>query len=88
MSAPEATTIADLLAARLDDRADDVFLMYEGDETSYAEQIARACAFAGGLRRAGVPRGDRVAVLLPNVPEFLSVWLGNALAGAVTVPIP
>ena len=87
MNEPTSTTIADLLADRLDDHADDVFLMFEGEETSYREVIERAAAFAGGLERAGVTPGDRVAVLLPNTPEFLYVWFGNALAGAVTVPM-
>jgi long-chain acyl-CoA synthetase len=84
---PTSSTIADILAARLADRADETFLMFEGEEVSYRDIIESASAFAGGLKRAGVKRGDRVAVLLPNLPEFLYVWLGNALAGMVTVPM-
>jgi long-chain acyl-CoA synthetase len=42
---------------------------------------------AGRLRAAGVEPGDRVAVILPNVPAFPVVFYGALLAGAVVVPM-
>jgi long-chain acyl-CoA synthetase len=39
------------------------------------------------LRRRGVGVGDRVAVMLPNVPEFAAVYYGVLRIGAVVVPI-
>src|SRR5690606_6462878 len=39
------------------------------------------------LRRRGVRPGDRVAVMLPNVPEFAVVYYGVLRAGAVVVPL-
>ncbi|UMG91242.1 AMP-binding protein [Nocardioides sp. TF02-7] len=54
---------------------------------SYGEVDERADRFARGLRAAGVAEGDRVGVLMPNLPEFLEVLLGTARAGAVLVPL-
>lgn len=42
---------------------------------------------AAALEDHGVRRGDRVAVLLPNGPDFLRAWWGIALTGAVLVPL-
>ncbi|MGL6280373.1 MAG: acetyl-coenzyme A synthetase N-terminal domain-containing protein, partial [Gaiella sp.] len=39
--------------------------------------------FAGALRAAGVGPGDRVAALLPNVPETVVAFLGTASLGAI-----
>ncbi|MEU8800633.1 long-chain fatty acid--CoA ligase [Spirillospora sp. NPDC048819] len=39
------------------------------------------------LRRRGVRPGDRVAVMLPNVPEFAVVYYGAMRIGAVVVPL-
>lgn len=50
---------------------------------SYAEFGARARALASALRRAGIRRGDRVSVMLPNIPEMLEAHFGVPGAGAV-----
>ena len=42
---------------------------------------------AGGLRAAGVQPGDRVALLLPNVPQFVVAYYGILKAGAIVVPL-
>jgi long-chain acyl-CoA synthetase len=43
---------------------------------------------AAGLAAQGVQRGERVAFLLPNCPEFVMGFLAVARLGAVAVPIP
>ncbi len=50
---------------------------------SYSELSSQVAAAAAGLRRLGVGRGDRVAALLPNVPETLIAFLAAASLGAV-----
>jgi fatty-acyl-CoA synthase len=47
----------------------------------------RVHRLASALRRAGIERGDRVAYLLPNIPEMLEGHFGVPLAGAVLVAI-
>ncbi|MEU1511023.1 long-chain fatty acid--CoA ligase [Streptomyces sp. NPDC005811] len=54
---------------------------------TYAE-LDRASARAAALLRAeGVRPGDRVALMLPNVPEFVVLYYGVLRAGAVVVPM-
>src|ERR671910_1771229 len=54
---------------------------------SYAD-LDRASARAAGLLHAkGVGPGDRVGVMLPNVPYFAVVYYGILRAGGVVVPM-
>ncbi len=53
----------------------------------YAEAQRQAASVAGALRAAGVERGDRVALLLPDRPESLVATYGILEAGAVVVPL-
>ena len=48
------------------------------------ERINRA---ANGFLALGVKKGDKVAIMLPNCPEFLYAWFGLNKIGAVEVPI-
>ena len=55
--------------------------------TTYAELAEQARRTASMLVRLGVRPGDRVGILLPNVPEFLSTINGIWMAGAAAVAI-
>ena len=59
----------------------------DGEQVSHAELRERAAAIAGRLRAAGVERGGRVAIVLPNGPEIVEVLLGVAAAGAAAAPL-
>jgi long-chain acyl-CoA synthetase len=54
---------------------------------SYREVVERARRFAGWLEARGVVPGDRLAVWSPNMPEYVALYFGAWLAGAVVVPI-
>jgi long-chain acyl-CoA synthetase len=54
---------------------------------SYAELGHAAARVAGFLRERGLEAGDRVGVMLPNVPEFAFAYYGVLLAGGVVVPM-
>jgi long-chain acyl-CoA synthetase len=56
-------------------------------DTSFRELAGRVRAIAGGLVRAGVGPGDRVAVLAETRPEWSEAGLAVLAAGAVVVPI-
>ena len=58
------------------------------DELVYAGDLAvRANQLAFALRRAGFVKGDRVAILLRNHPEFVYALIANSLLGLISVPI-
>ena len=63
--------------------------LYLGREmvADYAGFYRRAMRVAAGLQAKGIAPGDRVAIFMKNVPEYLIVLYGIWLAGAVAVPI-
>jgi len=56
-------------------------------EVSYRELDAGSARVAGMLLARGVRPGDRVGVMLPNVPEFAFAYYGVLRAGGVVVPM-
>ncbi|HSR95317.1 MAG TPA: long-chain fatty acid--CoA ligase [Solirubrobacterales bacterium] len=56
-------------------------------ELSYAELEDRSARLATLLGEKGVGSGDRVGVMLPNVPEFPVAYYGALRAGAIVVPM-
>ena len=42
---------------------------------------------AAGLQQMGIDKGDKVALMLPNCPEYLFLWFGLSKLGAVAVPL-
>jgi len=59
----------------------------DGERVTHSELRQRAAAIAGRLRAAGVERGGRVAIVLPNGPEIVEMLLGVAAAGAAAAPL-
>ena len=58
-----------------------------GETWSFAEARDIAAGMAGAFAAAGLRRGDRVAILCSNRPEFMRAFLGCAWLGLVAVPI-
>jgi long-chain acyl-CoA synthetase len=54
---------------------------------SYGELAVAAERLAAGMMRLGVQPGDRVALLLPNCPQFVMAYLAAARLGAAAVPL-
>ena len=54
---------------------------------TYGEMAARAVGLAGGLHERGVGRGDVVAILSYNCPEFLETIFAANYLGAIAMPI-
>ncbi len=61
------------------------FLHFLGRTYSYAQIFKQARAFALGLSEAGIVKGDRVGLFLPNVPIYAAAYYGAMMAGAVVV---
>ena len=86
---PEIETPTQSLVDMMDESIDryrrSVALEFFGATTTYAdlgEQIARA---AEGLRRLGVSKGDRVALVLPNCPQHVIAFYAILRLGAIVI---
>src|SRR5262249_1483626 len=54
---------------------------------TYKQLIEKSKAAAGGMQALGIGKGDHVGILLPNGEDWLALFYGAALIGAVTVPV-
>ena len=54
---------------------------------AYAQYGDRVCRLGAALRSCGVSRGDRVAILAPNIPPMLDAKFGPMRIGAILVPL-
>lgn len=60
-------------------------LYFMGKKIRYGQLMEACYRFANGLRRLGVKKGERVAIMLPNCPQSVIAYYGALLAGAVVV---
>ena len=63
------------------------FLVHDEERITYDAFARAALAVAAALRQHGLNKGDRVALVMRNLPEWPVVFLGAALAGAIVVPL-
>ena len=64
-----------------------IAILYEQRRISYAELRDLTLAIARGLNVSGVGRGERVALLLNDSPEFISAFIATSSYRAIAVPI-
>lgn len=81
-------SLASLLAEPARRRPGHVALVEGATRLTYAELWRAARAVAADLAARGVRPGDRVALLAPNVIDFVRSYFGIVAMGAVVVPVP
>ena len=64
-----------------------VALMTEHEHITYDQLDERVNRVGNALDAMGIQKDDKTCVMLPNIPEFLYTWWGNAKLGGVTVPL-
>ena len=80
---------ANCIDRHLKTRAEQVAIIWEGDDPTHDEKITyrqlheRTCKFANVLKANGVKKGDRVTIYLPMIPEAAYAMLACARIGAV-----
>jgi acyl-CoA synthetase (AMP-forming)/AMP-acid ligase II len=79
--------ITDYLAERARRHPDKAAIVFYGRELSFAELHDLSDRFAALLAERGVAPGDRVAVFMPNCPQFLVAFYGILKLGAIHVPV-
>lgn len=80
-------SVAAILAESAARYPDDVAIIVGEQRITYAELWDQTLAYAGALRAQGVTEGSRVAMLVPNVPDFPRVYYATLALGAVVVPV-
>ena len=90
-SEAQARTLTEALAYHVERQPDRLTVfMYEGENEfplSYRALWDGALGYAAALARAGLQRGQMVAIMLPTCKEYLYSFYGVLLAGGVPVPL-
>lgn len=80
-----ALTLGDVLSRTVSKYPNHTSLLFFGRKISYSELDALANKFAHALSGLGVKKGDRVALMLPNIPQMVIAYYGTLRLGAIAV---
>lgn len=72
---------------RVESSAKNLLLLFDDRRITYADFQQEVNRIANALLRLGVQKGDKIALLLPNCPEFLFTVFAAVEIGAVFVPV-
>ncbi len=76
-----------VLENKAEENQDKVFTIFENQTITYKETNERANRIAHGLLKIKLGRKPKIAVMLPNIPEFLDCWFGITKIRGVIVPV-
>ncbi len=81
-------SVGEMLRLTVEQVPDTEFLVEVGGERlTYRQAWDRSARVAGGLRAAGIQRGDRVAIRLGNGVNWCLAFFGIQMAGAIAIPV-
>ncbi len=83
---PEPKPLFELLSATAARDPGKVCLRFQGASLTYAQADDVSSRFASALISLGVKKGDRVAIFMPNMPQFVFAYFGILKAGGIVVP--
>lgn len=78
-------TLGNMLAQTVLKYPDHTALLFFGKKISYSELDALTNRFAHALSGLGIKKGDRVALMLPNIPQMVIAYYGTLRLGAIAV---
>ena len=78
-------TIVNYLHARSLSNPEKVLIFYRGKRFTYSQIDRLSTCFAHYLREEGVKKGDRVMLMLPNIPQFYIAQYGSYKNGSIVV---
>jgi len=76
----EYRNMREVLEHAVDRSPDKVYLLFEDQKITYNQLDRLINQTANMFISLGISKGDRVAIMLPNCPEFIYLWLGLSLA--------
>jgi long-chain acyl-CoA synthetase len=80
-------SLPEMLRETTDRYPDNNALSFYGRKLTYRELLGAATAFAAALQNSGVQKGDRVAIMLPNCPQYVIAYYGILSAGGIVTQI-
>ncbi|HWJ22983.1 MAG TPA: AMP-binding protein [Gemmatimonadaceae bacterium] len=80
-------TLVDMVRRQAAERPAAAAVRFEGAVTTFAELLRQASAFGRALEERGLAPGDRVALILPNTPQFPIAEIGTWMAGGIVAPM-
>lgn len=82
---PTSQTLLDVFLASCRDYAKQPAIQCLGSRLTYRQLYRRCCQFAGYCQSEGVQAGDRIALMLPNLPQYVTALYGSFMCGATVV---
>jgi len=82
-----AVPLQGVLRKTAEEHPEKTAITYFEGEITYGELDALSDQFAVALAKLGVKKGDRVAIFLPNIPQFVIAYFGILKTGAVLTAI-
>jgi acyl-CoA synthetase (AMP-forming)/AMP-acid ligase II len=79
--------VVKLLEKQAQAHPDKPALIFRGQAISFADLRDNAFGFADALRRLGVAKADKIAIYLPNSPQYAYTYLASWAIGATCVPL-
>ncbi|HNS00764.1 MAG TPA: long-chain fatty acid--CoA ligase [Anaerolineae bacterium] len=80
-------TLIDVMRETVSQKPDHTALYFKGSKMSYSQLDQLSDQFANALVAMGVKKGERVALVMPNIPQFVVAEFGVWKAGAVAACI-
>lgn len=81
------STLVSNLIQSVRNGADRPAILLNDTEITFQSLYDATIRLANGLRTLGIEKGDRVAIMLPNVPHFCISYYATIMLGAIAVPI-
>ena len=80
-------TLKSMLEKTVNQYAEKTAIVLGDRRVSYAELDEASNKLANALLKMGVSKGDHVAMMLPNSPEFVSIFFGIIKTGGIAIPL-
>ena len=84
---PNSWTLARTFEARVEEHPERTLIVAGGRTLTYGQVNTRASALAAALAELGIEADDRIAIVMPNWPEWIITLLAAAKLGATVVPL-
>jgi len=79
--------LPDLLRKTAQKHGGDIAIVFLGKKITYQELDTLTDRFANALHSLGIVKGDRVALFLPNVPQYIIGYYSSLRLGAITTAV-